>query len=98
MKAARNYLTWLSSLDLTGNGPGATSGPAGCELLSRPVHEEPVTLGSPRARLLGLAIQGPPPVGFVALEHRPGVDVLYGLNGAGKTRVLDGLRASFDRC
>ena len=41
------------------------------------------------SRLLGVAIYGPPPLGhaFLRLEV-PGVYVLYGLNGAGKSRLL----------
>jgi hypothetical protein len=41
------------------------------------------------ARLLGVAIYGPSPLGHTSLrlEH-PGVYVLYGLNGAGKSRLL----------
>src|ERR1039457_838193 len=39
----------------------------------------------------GVTLQGPGPVGSVDLRFQPGVDVLYGLNGAGKTAILRGL-------
>jgi energy-coupling factor transporter ATP-binding protein EcfA2 len=42
----------------------------------------------------GVTLEGPDPVGSVSLRFLPGVDVLYGLNGAGKSRILKGLLTS----
>ncbi len=47
-----------------------------------------------RLRLLGFYSYGPPPIGSVAYAFKPGLTVLYGKNGAGKSRLLgelDGL-------
>lgn len=48
--------------------------------------------GSPERglRATGITAQGPPPVGSVDLRFAPGIDVLYGRNGAGKSRLLRG--------
>lgn len=45
-------------------------------------------------RVLGATLDGPAPLGRVHLEFNPGVSVLYGLNGAGKTRTLSAMRAT----
>jgi len=45
--------------------------------------------------VFGVGILGPPPLGMINLELTPGLSVLYGVNGAGKTRVLDAVRAAF---
>lgn len=45
-------------------------------------------------RVLGVTLDGPAPLGRVHLEFNPGVSVLYGLNGAGKTRMLTAMRAT----
>jgi energy-coupling factor transporter ATP-binding protein EcfA2 len=39
----------------------------------------------------GVTLQAPGPLGSVTIRFTPGVDVLYGLNGAGKSRILDSL-------
>lgn len=39
----------------------------------------------------GVSLQAPRPLGSVTLRFTPGVDVLYGLNGAGKSRILQSL-------
>ncbi len=39
----------------------------------------------------GVTLQAPGPVGSVDLRFQPGVDVLYGRNGSGKTRILRSL-------
>jgi hypothetical protein len=46
------------------------------------------------ARVFGVTIHGPQPVGAVDLRLEPGVDVLYGLNGVGKSRMLAGLSSA----
>jgi energy-coupling factor transporter ATP-binding protein EcfA2 len=38
--------------------------------------------------VIGVSVQGPPPVGWVHLKLEPGVIALYGKNGVGKTRLL----------
>jgi ABC-type hemin transport system ATPase subunit len=45
--------------------------------------------------LLGVSIHGRPPIGSVYLPLRTGVSVLYGLNGAGKSAILDSLYSAF---
>lgn len=42
--------------------------------------------------VLGLSIEGPPPLGLIDFPLLKGLTVLYGRNGAGKTKVLDALR------
>lgn len=42
-----------------------------------------------------VSLSGPAPIGSVALRLEPGVSALYGLNGAGKTSVLSGIRTAF---
>lgn len=44
--------------------------------------------------LIGITIQGPPPVGRVHLRLDSGLSVLYGLNGAGKTSILEAIRSA----
>lgn len=44
-----------------------------------------------RVRLEGVTLPIPEPLGSVDVRFQPGVDVLYGLNGAGKTRILSSL-------
>jgi hypothetical protein len=43
--------------------------------------------------ILGVTLVGPPPIGVVHLEWGSGLQVLYGVNGAGKTAILNGLTA-----
>jgi predicted ATPase len=38
--------------------------------------------------VLGVTLDGPPPLGVVNLRFEPGVDIFYGLNGAGKSTIL----------
>jgi energy-coupling factor transporter ATP-binding protein EcfA2 len=38
--------------------------------------------------VLGVTLDGPPPLGVVNLRFEPGVDVFYGVNGAGKSTIL----------
>jgi energy-coupling factor transporter ATP-binding protein EcfA2 len=38
--------------------------------------------------VLGVTLDGPPPLGVVNLRLEPGVDVFYGVNGAGKSTIL----------
>jgi hypothetical protein len=45
-------------------------------------------------KVLGVTVQGPAPLGRIHLELSPDLSVLYGLNGSGKTRVLDGVVAA----
>jgi len=45
-------------------------------------------------RVLGVTIDGPDPLGRIHHDLRPGLSVLYGLNGVGKTRYLAALRAT----
>jgi len=45
-------------------------------------------------RLLGVTIDGPAPLGRIHFDLCPGLSFLYGLNGAGKTRVLVALAAA----
>ena len=45
-------------------------------------------------RVLGVTIDGPPPLGRMHVNLRSGLSVLYGLNGAGKTRVLNALASA----
>ncbi len=49
----------------------------------------------PLFEILGVSLMGPPPVGTVHLEMKPGVNALYGLNGAGKTRILSGIQSAY---
>jgi energy-coupling factor transporter ATP-binding protein EcfA2 len=44
--------------------------------------------------LIGITLQGPPPIGRVHLRFESGLSVLYGLNGAGKSSVLKAMRAA----
>ena len=44
--------------------------------------------------VLGVGVRGPAPVGRAYLELNPGVVALYGLNGAGKSRLLAGIEAA----
>lgn len=44
--------------------------------------------------LIGITIQGPSPVGRVHLRLDSGLSVLYGLNGAGKTSILEAMRTA----
>jgi predicted ATP-binding protein involved in virulence len=56
-----------------------------------------VELSAPYNRefsLLGVSSIGPPPIGRIDLPLPNGVTVLYGKNGAGKTKVLEMLRQS----
>lgn len=46
----------------------------------------------PKAEYRGVTIEGPAPVAWFDLRFEPGVDVFYGLNGAGKSRLLAGLQ------
>jgi AAA domain len=43
----------------------------------------------------GISLDGPPPIGMVHLEFQPGVTVLYGINGAGKTAILEAISDAF---
>ena len=45
-------------------------------------------------RLIGVRIVDSPPIADVFVEMTPGLVVAYGRNGAGKTRMLDGIRES----
>jgi len=49
---------------------------------------------SHRTDLLGLTVEGPPPVGEVHLDLGEGVSVLYGLNGAGKSSLLKAIKVA----
>lgn len=49
---------------------------------------------SDSAELLGITVEGPPPVGEVHLNLRQGVSALYGLNGAGKSALLKAIKAA----
>ena len=44
--------------------------------------------------LLGVTLEGPAPVGRVHLKLSGGLSVLYGLNGSGKTTILEGVRSA----
>jgi len=44
--------------------------------------------------LIGVTLQGPPPLGRVHIRCESGLSVLYGLNGAGKTSVLRAMRTA----
>jgi hypothetical protein len=46
------------------------------------------------AELRGVTLIGIPPIGVVHVELNPGLTALYGLNGAGKTRILEGIRCA----
>ena len=46
-------------------------------------------------RLVGVLIDGPPPLSRNWIELTPEILVLYGLNGAGKTSLLRGLASAF---
>ena len=44
--------------------------------------------------LLGATIDGPPPLGRVHVPLGEGLTVLFGMNGAGKTRLIRALRGA----
>lgn len=44
---------------------------------------------------IAVSMIGPPPLGGIGLPLVPGVTALYGLNGAGKTSILEGIAAAF---
>jgi len=44
--------------------------------------------------VLGVTLEGPPPLGRIHLDLQPGLSVLYGKNGVGKTRLLSALTAA----
>jgi predicted ATPase len=48
-------------------------------------------------RLIGAAIYGPTPLGFTFLPLTPGVSVLFGANGAGKSRLVDAIASAAGR-
>ncbi len=50
----------------------------------------------PLPRLLGAHLQGGPPLGEIFLDLEPGLVVLYGRNGAGKTRIVEALAEAID--
>jgi hypothetical protein len=50
---------------------------------------------SANPRLVGISVDGPPPLGRIDLKFSPAVHVLYGLNGAGKTALLNAIRSAF---
>lgn len=54
-----------------------------------PVNLQPLTMID--ARILGYTLLNSGPIDRVYLEHAPGLSVLYGLNGAGKSSVLRSL-------
>ena len=47
--------------------------------------------GLTHPKILGVHLAGPPPLGEVFLDLSPGVIVLYGKNGAGKTSVISAI-------
>ncbi|HUF97552.1 MAG TPA: hypothetical protein VMM60_05430, partial [Ilumatobacter sp.] len=47
--------------------------------------------GQTHPRLLGVRIAESAPIEDLILELPPGFNVLYGRNGAGKTRILQGI-------
>src|SRR6478735_3686001 len=51
-------------------------------------------MGKGDGRLAGLTAVGPVPVGVAHLPAEVGVSVIYGKNGAGKTRLLGALSAA----
>lgn len=51
-------------------------------------------MGAADLELRGVSLFGPPPVGEVHIPLLRGVAALYGRNGAGKTRVIAGIRAA----
>lgn len=46
----------------------------------------------PDYEILGVSLIGPPPLGAVHLRWQQTLTVLYGLNGAGKSTILNGIR------
>jgi predicted ATPase len=53
-----------------------------------------MALGGAGFELVGLTVAGPPPLGRIYLRLEPGATALYGLNGAGKTRLLRSITAA----
>ena len=45
--------------------------------------------------LIGVTIEGPPPIGLLHLRASEGTTLLYGLNGAGKSTILRSLTSAF---
>jgi len=62
----------------------------------QPIHEPVLIdeLGRSPCELIGFSIEGPAPLGAVHIPARRGLNVLYGLNGAGKTTVLEAIGAA----
>lgn len=50
---------------------------------------------SPNPRIVGMSVNGPPPLGRIDFRLEEGLHVLYGLNGAGKSAFLDALKSAF---
>lgn len=46
--------------------------------------------------LLGVVIDGPPPIGRLSFRFTDGLTVIYGRNGVGKSRLLAAIRAALD--
>lgn len=55
------------------------------------VHEG---VAGPGYELIGATVDGPPPLGRIHVPLTGGLSILFGINGAGKTRILNALRGA----
>lgn len=47
-----------------------------------------------QVELVGASLKGPPPIGSLHLQMQPGLSILYGLNGAGKSTIIEALTST----